>query len=127
MMRASLLALSMLVLPACSAMPAEIADAGPTCPNDLPESCPSPAPSFDASVFAIFQRRCVICHEPGGQMPGAPLMNYGEISARISTVETKIYSCLMPPDGGMAMPTTPLTPEERKEVLDWLVCGHPNN
>jgi hypothetical protein len=55
-------------------------------------------------------------------VPEKPLDTYQDLSSRRSTVLDQVYSCRMPPaDAGM------LTAGERKELLEWLVCGAPSN
>jgi hypothetical protein len=75
-------------------------------------------------VFALIERRCAICHAPGGQSSDKPMTSYAEVHRLASTMLTQVYRCFMPPDGGMAMP---LSSDERVEILTWLYCGAPNN
>jgi mono/diheme cytochrome c family protein len=97
---------------------------GSSCPNDEPAACPSPAPSFSGQVQAIFQTKCGTCHGPGGVKATRPLLTYAQISAggtRLS-VQSRNVNCEMPQAGA-----PPLTPDERRALLAWLVCGGPNN
>jgi hypothetical protein len=100
-------------------------DGGPeggSCPNDLPMSCPAPAPSYQTTIAPLVQRRCVPCHGPGGVEAVRPLDSYNAIYAIRGTVLTQLYSCQMPPAGA-----TPPTANERQQLLAWLVCQAPNN
>jgi len=92
------------------------------CPNDLPASCPSPAPSYQAKVAPIINLRCVTCHSPGGQEASRPLQTYSQVYSERSAVLNQVYSCNMPP-GSAAEPTE----QEREALLGWLVCGAPQN
>jgi uncharacterized membrane protein len=92
------------------------------CPNDLPASCVTPAPSYQTAVSPIFNAYCSTCHSPGGQQSGFPLETYGQIHGNRSQVLDQIYSCRMPPSNG-PQPTE----AERLLVLQWLVCGAPQN
>jgi hypothetical protein len=98
-------------------------DAGPSCPLDLPTACPTPAPSFQTSVFPTIQARCWGCHGDGGiEVSTHPLETYDLVFAQRRSVLTQVYGCLMPPADASA-----LTSEERAALLGWLVCGAPNN
>jgi len=92
------------------------------CPNDLPTSCVMPIPSYQTTVSPIFNAYCSICHSPGGQQSGTPLQTYEQIYGIRGEVLNQIYSCRMPPSGQPA-PTT----SERQILLQWLVCGAPEN
>ena len=96
------------------------ADAGPGCPNDLPASC-GVAPSYAARVAPILERRCTACH--GADGPNSPaLTTYQQVHAWRGPVLNHLYACDMPPDH-----VEPPSPEERRDVLMWLVCGAPDN
>ena len=92
------------------------------CPNDLPASCPSPAPSYQTTVAPIINVRCVTCHSPGGQEASRPLQTYSQVYSERSAVLNQVYACNMPP-GTAAKPTE----QEREALLTWLVCGAPQN
>jgi uncharacterized membrane protein len=94
------------------------------CPNDLPMSCPSPAPSFAGEVNAIIQDRCATCHAPGQQSPTLPMQTYDQILALAlhRGMLNQVSTCRMPLAGG-----PPLTTDERQVLMAWLVCGAPNN
>ena len=92
------------------------------CPNDLPASCVTPVPSYQTVVSPIFGAYCVTCHSPGGQGASVPLESYAQIYSLRSEVLDQIYSCRMPTPGA------PQPSEaERLAVLQWLVCGAPEN
>lgn len=92
-------------------------DAG--CPNDVPASCPTPAPTW-ADVEPIFDAHCTKCHGPGGVEASRPLDTYDHVYAERTTVLTKLHGCLMPP-----APERPLSSDDRQLVLSWLVCRAP--
>lgn len=96
-------------------------DAG--CPQDLPASCSSPPPSYDAAIAPLVERRCLGCHGPGGvAYPQRDLSSYPELFKRRGVALNQVYGCVMPPlDAGQ------LTTEERAELLQWFVCNAPNN
>jgi uncharacterized membrane protein len=121
----ALIALMLAAAAACtSSSGSSSSDAGPApCPNDLPDSCPNPPPSYMNGVAAIIDAKCNVCHANGG--PGQStedLSTYDKIHSRRGPMLNQVYTCLMPPpDGG------PLTPDERKQLLGWLVCEAPDN
>jgi len=92
------------------------------CPNDLPESCPSPEPSFAADVAPVLQERCAPCHSPGGLAAERPLTSYASVHALRSPVLNQVYGCNMPPSTA-----EPLAAGERDVLLAWLVCGAKDN
>jgi len=92
------------------------------CPNDLPKSCPSAAPSYQTTVAPIINLRCITCHSPGGQEASRPLQTYSQVYSERSAVLNQVYACNMPP-ASAAKPTE----EERQALLTWLVCGAPQN
>jgi hypothetical protein len=47
---------------------------------------------------------------------------YDDVYSRRQTVLTRVYSCVMPPEGAAS-----LTPEQRRTLLQWFVCGAPEN
>ncbi len=50
------------------------------------------------------------------------LETQAEMKREEQLIETQVYRCLMPPSDG----STPLSDDERTELLQWLVCGAPN-
>jgi len=93
-----------------------------SCPNDLPDTCPDPAPSYQVDIAPIITARCVPCHGPGGPESSHPLDSYTRVFGLRTNVLSQVYGCRMPPSGA-----TPLEPEERQALLEWLVCGSPDN
>ncbi len=93
------------------------------CPSDLPdgEACDSRVPSYQLDVAPIVDRRCGGCHYPGNAS-GDVFVEQADLYARRQTVLTRIYACAMPPEGA-----APLTAEERQVLLEWFVCGAPDN
>ncbi len=107
----------------CVAAPAlwRCGPASPSCPNDLPASCPSDAAGWSATVEPLIEQRCWACHG-SGQLTGHDLSSYPLVSAQRSAVLNQVYRCAMPPpDAGQ------LDGAQRKALLGWLVCGAQNN
>jgi hypothetical protein len=106
---------------------------GGPCPNDLPSSCPTPAPSYATDIVPIIQQSCFPCHATGGIEAGHfDYSTYAGLSAAASEVLTQVNDCLMPPSApipgsGVDAGTPPLTTEARLALLGWLVCGAPDN
>jgi hypothetical protein len=98
------------------------AGGGASCPNDLPESCPSPAPGWKSDVAPVIAARCASCHEEGGAASKQPLTSHAQVYSRKGAVLNQIYGCNMPPEGA-----TPLTAAERLAIEAWLVCGAPDD
>jgi uncharacterized membrane protein len=93
------------------------------CLKDLPASCPTPVPSYSATVSGIIGQSCVSgCHTTGGVAQDRLLDTYQEVYSQRSAVLNQAYECFMPPAG-----SPPLTPEQRTALFGWLVCGAPNN
>jgi len=107
---------------ACTSSSGDAPEAG-ACPQDLPASCPTPTPSWDADIQPLVGRRCTPCHFPGGQaFPAQNFTTYDEVYKRRSAMLNQVYGCVMPPvDAGQ------LTDAERQALLGWLVCHAPNN
>lgn len=112
------IAVSLLLLAGCG----EGDGASSACPNDLPASCPSPAPGYAAEIAPIVKARCLLCHDAGGVASDRPLSPYAALYARRSAVLNQVHGCTMPPSGATAP-----TEAERAALLGWLVCGAPDN
>jgi hypothetical protein len=123
-MRASLFVaiVSAVVAGACSSSSPGAGDAAPSCPNDLPPSCPTPTPSYSGDIAGIMDAHCTTCHGPGGDAADKPLLVYDDVFRQRSAVLDQVYHCLMPPPD-----QRPMTPQQRANLLAWLVCGSPNN
>jgi hypothetical protein len=96
-----------------------------SCPtNDLPATCPTPAPSYAGEVQAIFQAKCLPgCHEPGGMEATKPYTTLAQILQEpLQTMLIQVLSCNMP-----KAPSPGLTADERKAMLGWFECMRPNN
>ena len=113
--------LALAVLGACTT-------AGPPqdCPDDLPPSCPTPAPTFSADVAPLIQTYCAGCHSAGGQEPTPSLVNYsgitGPMGRTASDIEYELNRCGMPKPG-----SPQLTSEQRRTILGWIICGAQND
>ena len=95
----------------------------PACPDDLPEVCLQPAPSYTTKIAPIVASRCLGCHDEGG-IAGSRwvLSSYEAVYARRGAVLNQVYTCSMPtPDAEQP------SPDERAALLQWLVCSAPNN
>ena len=95
---------------------------GSTCPDDLPGACPSTPPSYAKDVAPAIQSSCTPCHAPGGGASDRLLTDYADAFANRGSALNQIHACRMPPRGA-----PPLSDANRKILLDWLVCGAPNN
>ena len=95
---------------------------GDDCPNDLPQrdACVDGTPSYRREVAPIIDERCNVCHYPANPRTSVVLSDYDAVYARRQTVQSRIYSCVMPPNTA-----PPLTSAERAVLLEWLVCGAP--
>lgn len=98
--------------------------AGDSCPSDLPSdaACASALPSYEREVAPIIEQRCATCHYPGNTQSGDVFDDYAAVYSRRQTALTRVYSCVMPPEGA-----APLTLDERRALLQWFVCGAPEN
>ncbi|MEP7122242.1 MAG: hypothetical protein ABJE95_15080 [Byssovorax sp.] len=95
---------------------------GASCPNDLPASCPVPAPKWGADVAPVIEARCAVCHAMGGVAADKPLTTYAEVFSRRGAILNQVHACKMPQAG-----STQLTAAERAALQGWLVCGAPDD
>ena len=113
---------------------------GIVCDPPVNPTCPMVVPSFANDVYPnVFVPFCVSCHSSIGVESNSPLTTYGQIYGQNGTEAGEIFAqvfenCMMPPsnapaqltggdgDGGDAAATV-----ARQTLLDWLVCGAPNN
>jgi hypothetical protein len=94
------------------------------CPPAAPSSCPE-TPSYAKDIAPIVERACVPCHSPGGVAADRDLTTYENFVGLETTNFVQISSCVMPPaDAG---PDAALTLQDRTEILEWFVCGSPDN
>jgi hypothetical protein len=99
-------------------------DATPACAATLPKTCPQ-SPSYAKDIAPLVKRVCGPCHSQGGIASDRDLTTYANLTKLETTVLVQVNSCSMPPpDAG---PESTLTSDERTELLQWLVCGAPNN
>ncbi len=133
MCRSAVLAIAVVLVAGCGQNHARIVDLGgadfavpdlaPSCPNDLPQSCPANPPSYQNDVAPIIQAYCLQCHSPGGAAADRPFIDYAHVQAQLMMILDQVYACNMPPaDAGLHM-----TEQQRLTLLTWLVCGGPNN
>lgn len=109
--------------------PPDIAGAGGAasdgdCPSDLPQSdtCATGTPSYRLEVAPLIVERCGTCHYAGNNRTSYVFAEREDLAEARQTVLTRIYGCVMPPEGAQ-----PLGEEERRVLLAWLVCGAPDN
>lgn len=124
LLRLSFLALVSLAILACTSHidPADSGNGG-ACPQDLPATCPTVVPSYQTTIAPVISLRCLACHGDGGiEVTKRDLSNYAAVFKERSAVLNQVYACSMPPAASPA-----LTADERKALLDWLVCHAPNN
>jgi hypothetical protein len=96
------------------------ADGGASCPNP-PNSCSKPIPSYGAVIEPILEQSCITCHGPKG-IAGYSEATYEQVHEQLEPILSQVSGCVMPPP-----PYPPLTTEQREALLDWLVCGAPDN
>ena len=60
------------------------------------------------------------CHSEAGIERSRLLTDYAHVSGLRMSIGTQLVTCAMPPAG-----ETPLSTEERQQILDWLSCGGP--
>jgi len=91
-----------------------------TCAVDVPTGCPDPTLTYESGLGAKLQTGCSPCHAPGGVESTVPLMDYGQVSKRLTSIAGQLQTCTMPPAGA-----APLSPSDRQAIIDWIVCGAP--
>jgi hypothetical protein len=97
------------------------------CPRVLPpESACGSVPSYENDVLPVLRRSCLTgCHEPGGVASNQDLSTYRALTHDVTPVLTQILGCIMPPaDAGL---NAALSASDKMELLQWLVCGFPEN
>jgi hypothetical protein len=100
-------------------------DPAASCPPVDASTCRLPIPSYANDVAPILDRRCnSTCHAPG--VGPWPLNNYPDVHDWVGIIGPYVAECEMPPDDAAAG-NGDMTYQERVTVLDWLVCGAPNN
>ena len=92
------------------------------CPDDVPAACPPSPPTYAKDVAPLVSASCATCHVTGGREASRLLTNYAQVFAQRGAVLTQVNACRMPPRDGPQ-----LSPEGRKALLAWLVCGAKND
>ncbi len=86
-----------------------------------------PIPSWSTEIQPIVNRTCKPCHFPGGQAVLQGPYDFetyaGFLHVGSSTIRSQLRSCKMPQAGG----DEPLSTADGDAILNWLVCGAPNN
>ncbi|MGH7286347.1 MAG: hypothetical protein ACRELY_32920 [Polyangiaceae bacterium] len=94
------------------------------CTATLPHGCPE-APSYKTDIAPLVDRACNGCHAPGGVASDRDLTSYKNLRKLETTALVQVQDCAMPPaDAGT---DASLTSSERTEILQWFVCGAPDN
>jgi hypothetical protein len=99
------------------------------CPPATPSSCPQ-TPSYSKDIAPLIERTCFPCHAPGGvaadrNFSSGGVASYGAFVRLETTDFVQVSDCIMPPaDAG---PDAALSLQDRTELLQWFVCGSPDN
>jgi|HubBroStandDraft_1064217.scaffolds.fasta_scaffold05509_4 hypothetical protein len=100
------------------------------CPPATPSSCPQ-TPSYSKDIAPLIVRTCLPCHAPGGVAAdrsfsaGPGMASYANFLRLETTDFVQVAGCIMPPpDAG---PDAALSLQDRTELLQWFVCGSPDN
>jgi hypothetical protein len=122
--KAHAVTLALSVLTACSPAANGGGDDAFVCPSGLPSdsACPDSAPSYKDEIQPLVDSYCAGCHYTGNHNSSQVLETYDDLHKSVSLVEKQIYQCEMPPSGEPQLPT-----RERTALLQWLVCGAPDN
>jgi hypothetical protein len=94
------------------------------CPPAAPSAC-SQTPSYAKAIAPLIERACVPCHSATGDAADRPLATYSDVELLETTSFVQINGCVMPPAEAGA--DAALTLQERTEILEWFVCGSPDN
>jgi hypothetical protein len=94
---------------------------GGGCPSAQPSSCPQ-TPSYKNDIAPLVAQECLPCHASGGQSADIDFTTYAGLTRYETTILSQVNGCLMPPAG-----SNPLSLAQRTELLQWVVCGAPNN
>ena len=91
--------------------------------------CGDPPPTWYGDVQPITEARCANCHQEGGIGP-FPLVTYGDVVARRTSVRLAVESGSMPPwparPGDVPFAHDPsLTPEQIATIVDWVAADAP--
>ena len=92
------------------------------CPTDAPTMCAGPAPSYSGSVAPTIATHCQPCHGAGGMAADVSFDSYAKFYAERRTALDLVTRCIMPPSCA-SQPTA----AQRTALLQWLVCGAPDN
>ena len=93
-----------------------------------------PVPSYETDIVPILHARCTPCHFDGGIEDfdgGFELSTYTSVDNADIFIQSLVDDCRMPPVDGIpklgVKPAPPLSATQRATLLNWLVCGAPNN
>jgi hypothetical protein len=82
---------------------------------------------FRSGIRPIIERKCVVCHQTGGQAP-FPLQSYAQVRRRADLIRLVCLTGQMPPtdahsDYGSLTPAQPLNPTELRTLQNWIRLG----
>jgi hypothetical protein len=92
------------------------------CPNDAPSGCPSAVPSYASTVAPVIEGYCQPCHRSGGMAFDRPFDTYARVYKVRGTILQRVSNCIMPPACAPQLGAS-----QRRALLQWLVCGAPDN
>jgi uncharacterized membrane protein len=94
------------------------------CKPGLPseDACATATPSYSEDIAPLVEGRCLECHFAGNRQSSVVLETHTQLTGSLQLVETRVYRCQMPPSEAPALSAT-----EREMLLQWLVCGAPDN
>lgn len=104
---------------------------GGDCPVEAPHGC-SATPSYQVDIQPILETYCNYCHSESVDGGPWPLGGYDNVHDWSEYVLSDILDCsalgaagghLMPPENA----SVPLPPTKRATLMNWLLCGAPNN
>jgi hypothetical protein len=144
MKHSSTLLLSVLALAAavaCGSPNGSSSDAGSdhinaTCPPKPTLTCTDPKspPSYKNEVAAVVMERCSPCHFPGGISEKIEdLSTMAGVANAGTAIINQLVPCDMPPINGNTLYNIPpgtvpgLSAEQENTIIQWIVCGEPNN
>lgn len=95
----------------------------------VPQTCPSPPPSWKSDVAPLLEAYCLQCHGAGAIASARfPLSTYADVKQHATQSWEQVYTCLMPNGDASPPPLAYPTLAQRQTLVTWAsVCGAPNN